>query len=231
MYPSREITLNVRAPGQRRSAMVVQLGFAGIVASALLAHAGSILNVAFAPLSIAVAAYLFVQAPTSYFGFCMWLWLMTPFVRRVVDWQTSYNVLSPVMLAPLLASGLTLWTAFRLLPRSANKTFWPFYTILAICFYGLIVGAVQIGPSAAAYACLNWIVPVCVAIHILAHPRRAPDMQRLYSRRCPWERWSPEVMAFGNISNRRLGMSIGWSCRNSKPPDFPFRSRSGCSVR
>jgi hypothetical protein len=115
------------------------------------------------------------RAPAQYPGFCMWLWMLSPFVRRVVDWETSYNVISPVMLAPLLASSLSVWTAIRVGPRLLSGVFLPFSAVIGVCVYGLFLGAVQAGPVAAVYAWLNWVAPVFVGIHILARPRLAAE--------------------------------------------------------
>ena len=177
---------NAKARAGGAMPLLVQLGFAAVVGLALIAHAGAVMNYAFTPLAAVVAAFLFARAPASYIGFCMWLWMLTPFVRRVVDWETSYNVLSLVMLAPLLASSLSIWTLVRVGPQLINKTYAPFFAIICVCVYSLLVGFIQAGPAPALYAFLNWVTPVFVGIHILANRQSAETFSRALFGSVSW---------------------------------------------
>ncbi len=84
----------------------------------------------YTPLAFMVAAILFVRFPAAYLVHVWWLWFLTPFVRRVVDFHSGWTEFSPIMLAPYVASLLMIVTLIRFLPRLNQRDMFPFAPIL-----------------------------------------------------------------------------------------------------
>ena len=59
----------------------------------------------------------------QYVSFVIWLYMITPFVRRVVDYQAGYQDVSMVTLAPQLAATVSLFCVFQKLPLLITFTF------------------------------------------------------------------------------------------------------------
>ena len=65
-----------------------------------------LLNFLFPFLGIVVGGLLYATRPAVYIGFTFWIWFLTPFIRRVVDYQVGeFTTVSFIMLTPYLVSG------------------------------------------------------------------------------------------------------------------------------
>jgi hypothetical protein len=140
--------------------------FATLTTVLLVLRQGQLVMALFPFTALALGITLYAIQPRLFIGFCMWLWFLTPEVRRVVDYQTGWHAISPVMLTPLLASGLTFVTVLRYFPMFRRRDIFPFAPILLAVYYGSIVGAVRETPAAAVFGFLSWGVPVAFAFHI-----------------------------------------------------------------
>lgn len=140
-----------------------------LVAASLLFGQGGVLMWLYPILTLAVGTFLFARAPTLYLGFVWWLWFLTPMVRRVVDWQTTWHPINPVMLAPYLVAGLACVTVVRHGSKLATREGLPFTLIFAAISYAYVVGTLWVGLGPASYAALTWGVPVAFAFHLVRH--------------------------------------------------------------
>src|ERR1700710_1028926 len=84
------------------------LGLVVVTAGLILVHGGSLLNYAYPAMAAVVAIVLINYRPSVYVAYVWWIWLFTPEVRRFVDYQTHYHNVSPVMVAPVLVTTLSL---------------------------------------------------------------------------------------------------------------------------
>lgn len=94
------------------------LGLVVVTAVMVLGHAGGLLNYAFPIMAAGLAFFLFRVRQNIYVAFVWWIWLFSPLVRRLADFQSGYHVVSPVMLSPLL---VTLVAAIPLLRRPRDR--------------------------------------------------------------------------------------------------------------
>lgn len=83
-------------------------GFWAIVLLSCSAGLTGAVRYFYTPLAFTVAAILFARFPAAYLVHVWWLWFLTPFVRRVVDFHSGWTEFSPIMLAPYVASLLMI---------------------------------------------------------------------------------------------------------------------------
>ena len=136
-----------------------------LTAFLILVEHSSLLNLGFPILATALGVFLFMTNRCLFLGFSWWLWFLTPEIRRLVDYQSGYNAISPLMLTPLLVSGITIVTLFARAPQFSTKVLSGFIPILIALFYGTIVGIITTGAVVALYSLLIWAVPVFLAIY------------------------------------------------------------------
>ncbi|RKP48305.1 glucose-6-phosphate isomerase [Trinickia fusca] len=140
-----------------------------------LAHQGGLLTLAFPALATLVGLWLFVVSPARYVGFVWWMWFLSPEVRRFADFvHGGYTPTSPIQIAPVavtMISGLGLVRRYRLLGTWRGL---PMLLILVAIGYAFAVGIVSSGPAAAVYDLANWLYPVLIGFHIVAHWRDYP---------------------------------------------------------
>jgi hypothetical protein len=164
----RSIPRPRQIPAGVRKQCVTAIGLFLAIVLALTAVLPASLRYGYPVLAFAVAIFLFTRSRTFYIGFVFWLWFVSPFLRRVVDYRTGFVPTNPLLLASFLAtavSGYVLVTRMRLLGRPAAL---PFTCALAAIFFGTVVGLTRYPAMAVAQAVLNWIVPVLFAFFLYA---------------------------------------------------------------
>jgi hypothetical protein len=134
-------------------------------------------SIAFALLAGMVAFVLHSTDPVSYVNFTLWLWFVSPFVRRVLDWHHGWNPTSPVLLAPQIASLLAVITLARNLRELRGFLFAPYLLVLAALGYGYMVGLVTAGAIPATYALLTWLSPALFGLQLAVMWRRYPELR------------------------------------------------------
>jgi len=157
-------------------ALVLLLGSAACA----LVGLGSAVEAGFPVVGVLVAAVLLRRKDGAYLEYVLWLWLLTPELRRIVDAGTAFHPTSPVMLVPPLASALGLFPALsrrRPLQRGAAALFGV--ALLAVA-YGGAVGALLVGVAQAAAGGLNWLPPIAIGLYVAnAGPSREQVRQVL----------------------------------------------------
>lgn len=126
--------------------------------------------------AVAVGARLLAGRPAAYLELVLWLWLLTPFARRVVDLGTGYTSVSPVLLAPPLASLVALAPVLsrsRPVPPALRAYF---AVSLPVLGYGTAVGVVENGAGPALVALLGWLAPLALGMWVAG---RGPDDREL----------------------------------------------------
>ncbi|EEA02542.1 putative transmembrane protein [Burkholderia sp. H160] len=147
-----------------------------ITAVLIVAHQGTLLTLAFPGLAILTGLWLYFKSPARYLGFMWWLWFLSPEVRRLADWSKGgFTPTSLIQVAPLavtMISGLSLLRYYRLL---AQRRGLPVLLILLGLVYAFLIGVMSSGPLAATYDLANWLYPILIGFHIMAHTRQYPQ--------------------------------------------------------
>jgi hypothetical protein len=158
----------------------------GLSALCLVAHVGGVLRLLFPAGTFVVGGWLYWRYPLLYVGFTWWIWFLSPWVRRVVDQQGGWVDPSPILLAPLLVTLITLVTLLRWLPKSLKQGGLPFLLCILAVIYGGLVGLIQNSPTSAILNCLGWIAPVLFGFHLFMFWRHYPDYRQNLQRVFLW---------------------------------------------
>jgi len=161
--------------GPSRDKIVVGLF---VVATAVLLSGlgGRVASIAYVVFAGCAGAWLVFRAPVTYLNFSLWLWWVTPFVRRMLDYRHGWNATNPVLLAPPLVALLSVVIVLRHARELRGILFAPYLLILAALAYGYAVGLLSAGPLAATYALVTWFAPVLFGIHLAVSWRRYPEI-------------------------------------------------------
>lgn len=127
------------------------------------------LNLLFPFGSLAIAVFLYFRFPLLYVGFVWWLWLLTPFIRRLVDFKTSYTETSPVLLAPLFATSVTVITLVRYIPKLIRSYGLPFIITVSSILFCLALGFVNFKITRVLENFLEILLPVSFGFHIIVN--------------------------------------------------------------
>jgi O-Antigen ligase len=156
-----------------------------IVVAAIGLRVGGVLQFVYPAAAVLVGMWLCRTSLRHYVSFVLWLWMLTPLVRRLADWQGGWRDPSLILLAPYL---VTAWPAALRLGRSAlalaEIARVPSRRIAAPAgslVFALAGAAIALGipfgvmgsTSAAVMALLNWLVPLAFGWFIATTDR--PD--------------------------------------------------------
>lgn len=134
-----------------------------------------------------VGFWLYAKTPRIYVGFTLWIWFVTPFVRRLLDYDAgAFDPVNPVMLGPLLATLPAALSLFRFGSKLTTRVFRPFLLLLSGILYGYLVGAVSVGMLSATYDLLSWLLPVLFGLHIAFVWRTYPSLKTTVRTTAVW---------------------------------------------
>ncbi|HZP07548.1 MAG TPA: O-antigen ligase family protein [Terracidiphilus sp.] len=154
----------------------------GIPVLAIAGGQAGVLRIVFPLLSVLVAAFLLWRSKPMYVGLVFWLWFLTPFLRRVADFQGGWTQSSAVLLAPYAAAGisvLSLLTSFQVFHSRRSI---PYVCALVAIGYGFIIGLPQYPLFNVLQALLNWTVPVIFGLFIYQNRDLYPQMRRVIEK-------------------------------------------------
>jgi hypothetical protein len=153
---------------------VLILGFCSTTTVILILGRGALLKLVFPLAGTGLGGFLFATNPPLFLGYAWWIWFLTPEIRRIADFQGGWTAVNPLMLTPLLVSGLCVVTLVQRGAALRQRTLYGFAPILLAIFYGTIIGIVTTGASVAVYSMLTWLTPVLLAFHVAARSEDYP---------------------------------------------------------
>lgn len=152
-------------------AVVLQL----VSGAAAFVGPAALVELAFPLAAVTGAAWLLVRSRrAAYVEYVVWLWLLVPWVRRMVDLGSGWSPISPVMLAAPVATVLCLLPALRG-RRPVDRTIGGALLVALVALaYGCVVGMLTSGPAAALGALATWLPPLALGLYVAtAGPRYA----------------------------------------------------------
>ena len=132
----------------------------------LTTHHGALLQVLYPALVLGAAAWLVRRAPAGYLVFTLWVWILSPLLRRLVDHQTVYHDGSVLLLAPYFSVIVVLPVIVQHWPRD-HRLLRPFAYIAGALLAGTLVGVALAGLLPSIYGALDWSLPFALAAWVL----------------------------------------------------------------
>ncbi|TCK72050.1 O-antigen ligase family protein [Acidipila rosea] len=140
-----------------------------VPALCIAAGQAGLLRLIFPVLALAVSAFLFWRSKPLYVGLVFWLWFLTPFLRRMADFQSGWQAQSAVLLAPYLAAGVSFITLLTSLRHLGKRQSLPYTCALVAVLYGFLVGVSRFPLFDVFRALLNWLVPIAFGYFLYHH--------------------------------------------------------------
>lgn len=129
----------------------------------LLVGAGGVARIIFPPAMVLLAAWFFIGQRKFYFDFVLWCWFLSPFLRRVMDYQAGWQDPSFVLLTPYLVTMVAPLLGVRSITDRTAQESTPYVLALIAIACGVAFGLFQGSPSAIATPLIDWMVPVFFA--------------------------------------------------------------------
>lgn len=186
---SRPPTKSFRLYLQPAPAWSAILGLVILLALGFVAGAGRLLIPIFPLSAFAIGVFLYRRYPVLYIGFTWWLWFLSPFVRRLIDYQSGYRTPWPEILAPLLVTAISFATLVRHLPKFFNQDGLPFILCIGSVLYGFLVGLIRqpiTDFDREIIILLSWLSPIAFGFHLFVNWRNYPSYRQNIQRVFFW---------------------------------------------
>jgi hypothetical protein len=151
-------------------------GFSFILASV---GAGKILNILYPFSCLLLGFILYSKSPVEYVGFCWWICFLTPFLRRIADFQSGYTEPSPILLAPYLIILATIPNVWKYFSKLTTQQGIPFLLVSIGIIYSFMIGVVTRQPFPVFRGLLDWICPLLFGIHLWLNWRDYPKYHKM----------------------------------------------------
>jgi len=169
-------------PHPARDAWTRQLANIALIAAMTLPAfigMGGLLRMAFPAAAVAIAAALFLTGRfTQYVTFLLWLFLLTPAVRRFVDLQAGWADPNLLLIAPYAAGLITLVSVPALIMRRDLPCAGGLLAILFLATYGLLLAVYngRLVPGTVDY--LRWAIPPALAAFIIMNRAKQEELKK-----------------------------------------------------
>lgn len=161
-----------------------QLAYALTLAVLLATGTGGVVRPLYLVGGLAVGLRLQSVSPAAYVSFVLWLWFLTPFVRRVADLYASWQDPSFILLTPYLVTGLSAvpFIQRQIQRRPSQPHERPVGTaMLALAALGTAVG-IPLGfilvPYTALLETLNYLTPLLFGWYVATRSDHLQEIER-----------------------------------------------------
>ena len=162
------------------------VAFALYVALALTGAGGRALTVTYPLGCIVVGLFTYSRSPGTYIAFTWWLWLLTPFIRRVFDLKYGYHPTSPLLIGPILVTAIAVFTILRRRRMLRSSAYLPFFVAMAALAYAFLIGVLRQPVVAATYDLLTWLAPLLFGLHLALEWQQFPRIRTVVSSCVLW---------------------------------------------
>jgi hypothetical protein len=114
------------------------------------------------------------------------VWLLTPFIRRVFDLKYGFHPTSPLLVGPLLVTGIALFTIVRRRRLLTSSAYLPFFVAMAGLAYAFLIGVIRAPIFAATYDLLTWLAPLLFGFHLALEWQQFPRIRTVMSSCVLW---------------------------------------------
>lgn len=149
----------------------------------------SLLSLSYLAAALLIGGWLYVTASPLYLGFVVWLWFLTPFLRRVIDFYSGTYTppgRSLVLLTPFAVTILSVFDIPRFGGRLIHRRYLPYFLCLIGVSYGYLVGLVKVGFTPATSTILGWLSPIVIGFYVLNRERSAIQHRRIIKTTMMW---------------------------------------------
>lgn len=169
--------------------VLIAFGMYGMLFLSAHPSALRLLSLAYMGVSVLVGAWLYISSPALYLGFIWWLWFLSPFVRRIIDYHLGFFT-PPSGAFSLLAPYAATLVILIDIPRFGRVLTRRMGMPLLICFmavlYGYLVGMTKIDPFRATVVFLDWVCPLLMAMFVLVRWHQYPRLRSVFRSTFTW---------------------------------------------
>ncbi len=115
---------------------------------------------------------------SRYLSFTLWMFLATPFVRRLVDLHAGWESVNLLMFAPYAAAGFSVLVIPCVISDRRFPARGAFLAIFAVIAYGLLLAMLNGRVLAGIFDFLRWTLPPSLAAFVIYYRQLVPRLRQ-----------------------------------------------------
>jgi hypothetical protein len=154
----------------------------------LLLNVSKVLLFLFPIGALAVGVFLYSSFPVYYIAFNWWIWLLSPFVSRMVEQQNGLgqDAFKSIILTPYIVTSLCAICLFRR-GKFFRKDDLPYMIAIAALIYSLLIGILMRYPMMQIIPhFLRWFPAVCLGMFFSRNWRHYPQFSAITQKTFLW---------------------------------------------
>ncbi len=150
--------------------------FIAVTLAGVLSPAARLLQYLFPAMAFALSIYAYLHSKAAYTALVCWLWMLSPLVRRLVDYRAGWIPATAVLLAPVLASFAPMPPIINNWRHVADRAK-PVIFAAGGLLYGLVIGfLLHNSKLLMANSFIYWVAPICFAFFVCENRAVAEDI-------------------------------------------------------
>lgn len=187
--------------------VVAALSFTALVGLWFVGN-GQLLRLAIPTAAAVVALVLYRSLPVVYVQYSLWVWFLTPLVRRVVDWRCGWADPNIILLSPFLVSGVV---AIAFLKKDSKAAWSEIPAAFVLCamaiLYGFTIGMLLKPSPELAFGLLNWLCPLLFGLHFYQNWPKYEQHRAAISKSFLWA-----ILVLGAYGTYQFVNPTSWDC-------------------
>jgi hypothetical protein len=163
----------------------ISLFFLTTILMAVSGRAGA-LNLGYPVAAVSIGWWLQTRYRSAFVAFVLLLWIITPEVRRLVDFQTGWHAFSPVAVTPMLVTMIVTGDILLYAGALTRRQCFPFVLCLFAVAYAFVVGLVQNSLVATVYDLGVWGIPVVFGLYLAIQRDSLEHVWRAFESSLVW---------------------------------------------
>jgi hypothetical protein len=149
--------------------------------------AAKFMNYLYPGASLVLLLFLYHRYPLFFHSFIWWLIFLSPLVRRLVDYRSSFTNPSPILIAPSLLGIIILPSFLKQFPSLKLRDAVPYgMAAFGVC-YGFTMGYLYNIPiQKLLLGTLGWLSPIFYGFYIFINWQRYPEYQKNLEQTMRW---------------------------------------------
>ena len=177
-----------------RTELTLLILFAGLALVLLLLDAANFVRIEFV-VGAGLLGLIFCRRNLQlYLSFTLWLWFITPFVRRILNYRTGWVDTDPILGASLLATCACLPQVYRHLSRGDARRGLPFLLGFGAVGYGCIAGMFETPFQSLLLEAAGWIGPMIFGFYVFLEYAEEPNREGMAAAFESTFRWGLLIM-------------------------------------
>lgn len=165
-YPAPLVLPEIRRQTSGVNPKIIGALSAAALAALWVAGSGTLLRIAYPAAAALSGLVLYRSNPIGYVKYALWIWFITPLVRRIVDIRCGWAETNLVLLAPFLVSAVVMIAFLSKGNRAWSNIPIAFVLCATAILYGFVIGLLVKPSAELCFGLLNWICPLVFGLHL-----------------------------------------------------------------